>query len=140
MQIRRNNQNRDWIMMNSWEALSQNINIFMYQTFYTDSIKILNFDDESTITFRTASMCQFLAFYLQKCFNYNKEYIFFLNNEKTIFQAVKATFRNEWTAEIHFAGHLQYPKDTFNTQHLWDENFQTVRIPNTLLASALISL
>ena len=64
--------------MNSWGALSQKCNIFMHQTSYSDSRKILNSYDGSTLTLQIGPTFSFVS---EKLFELTK-YQFLENNEK----------------------------------------------------------
>ena len=55
-------------IMNPWGALSQKVDIFIYQTLYSDGTKILKFDDGSTFTLRIALYVPIFSFLSKKLF------------------------------------------------------------------------
>ena len=57
------------MITNSRPGFSQEFNIYMYHTFYSHSIEIINFYDESAFTPEIALHVQFLDFYLKNCYN-----------------------------------------------------------------------
>ena len=102
--------------INSWRALSQEFNIFMYQTFHSDSEKNSKFYDDSTFSFQIAWYVQIFSFLSAKLFELWLK-INFLKWWKEHFEGVENP-RRPGRRTVPFIMRFSHPFTHLNPTHI----------------------